>query len=116
LAEQTWKHWKYNLQDEILAINTPDTIPKGWKKNPMTCNNIIKACPFCDQDRWIRKKIGNLEHLHLYCTSEILQKARNHCYQKIEDAIGNLYSFAAHHEYNCDLQDTTRDIQDYRKK
>ena len=108
LAEQSWKHWKYNLQDEILAINTPDNIPKGWKKNPRICNNIVKACPFCDQNPWIRKKIGNLEHLHLYCTSDILQNNRNHCYQKIEDAIGNLYSFAAHHEYNCDLQDTTR--------
>ena len=108
LADQTWKHWKYNLQNQTLAVNTPDTIPKGWKKNPMICNNIIRACPFCKQDPWIRKKIGNLEHLHLYCTSEILQKTRNHCYQKIEDSIGNLYSLAALLEYNCDLRDTTR--------
>jgi hypothetical protein len=73
LADQTWKYWRCNLQDEILQRNTTDTIPKGWKKNPMICNNIIRACPFCDQYPWISKKVGTLEHLHIYYLSNILQ-------------------------------------------
>ncbi len=111
LAEKTWKHWRFSLQDDILKRNTPDTLPKGWKNNPMIRNNIIRACPFCDQSPWISKKVGTLEHLHLYCLSSILQGVRNHCNQKIEEVLYKIYNVAAQFEYGCSIQNATRNTK-----
>jgi hypothetical protein len=56
--------------------------------------------------RWIRK--GNLEHLHLFCHSIHLKKARSECNQKIESALYAIYDFAAMREFHLMLSKTTR--------
>ncbi len=69
----------------------------------MICNNIIRACPFCEESPRVRNNIGNLKHLHLYCSSTHWKKARTHCYQKIELALQNLYDYASIIEFDCPL-------------
>jgi hypothetical protein len=49
-----------------------------------------------------------LEHLHVYCTSQLLVGAHSFCHQKIENAIFALYDFASMREYGTPLQDTLR--------
>jgi len=78
------------------------------EKNSEISNHIIKKCPFCTDESVNNINIGNLEHLHLYCSSRFLQKAREHCLQKIESAIYELYEFAAYKEYNCSLANLRR--------
>jgi hypothetical protein len=97
LANHIWKHWRANL-DETTMSNTATDIPKGWQKISTIANNIIKACPFC-YTLDVHKKIGNLEHLHLYYSSPISTKTRVHCYQKIEGAILDLYNYASVREF-----------------
>jgi hypothetical protein len=95
LANQAWKQWRSSEQNETNMDNIPLTLPKGWRTNPMICNNIIRACSFCRTPARICNRIGNLEHIHLYCPSSFLQRARPHCNQKIEDAIYNLYNYTS---------------------
>jgi hypothetical protein len=72
-------------------------------------DEIIKACPFCNQGaNNKRKSIGNLEHLHIYCASQLLVGARSFCHQKIEKAIFALYYFASMREYGTPLQEALR--------
>mmetsp|Transcript_18768 Transcript_18768/g.26603 ORF Transcript_18768/g.26603 Transcript_18768/m.26603 type:complete len:667 (+) Transcript_18768:896-2896(+) len=47
------------------------------------------------------KKIGNLEHLHLYCPSRHLLRVRHFSNSKIEDALQKIYDFASYRERNC---------------
>jgi len=46
--------------------------------------------------------------MHLYCRAPTLVHARYHCYEKIENALHNLYAFTSVHEYNVPSLDTTR--------
>jgi hypothetical protein len=64
--------------------------------------DIIKACPFCKQRTINSIKIGNLEHLHIYCDSK---HVRAHCNQKIEETLHNLYNFATKREFNCSMDE-----------
>lgn len=108
LCKQIWNNWRKTHATEFNALDLPLTLPKKWRDNPEICNNIIKACPFCNQDNYNVKKKGNLEHLHSYCTSRFLQETREHCYQRIKNALYDLYDYAAMKELNCSLQDTSR--------
>lgn len=108
LVEQLWTIWRLQPQQQSYINNIPISIPKSWKNMPMICNNIIRACPFCQRDYSICNKSGSLEHLHMFCSSEILVQARNHCRQKIETALQNLYNFASKREYDCSLQESNR--------
>jgi hypothetical protein len=49
-----------------------------------------------------------MEHLHMYCTSPILIKAREYCHKKIEGALYDLYNFASIHEYELTLEAAPR--------
>jgi hypothetical protein len=49
-----------------------------------------------------------LEHLHLYCQSTYLRRVQDHYHQEIEDAIYNIYNFAARKECNCSFDNLTR--------
>jgi hypothetical protein len=91
LANLSWMRWKSLQECSLLGDITLTRLPKNWKKNPEICN-VIKACPFCLTINSSDGKVGNLEHLHMYCTSRHLQKVRVHCNQKIEDAIRDLYN------------------------
>jgi hypothetical protein len=74
LAGLIWIRWRSSLSEENM-MNVSINLPKGWQNNPHIADLIIKACPFCPSSRHsidIDKKIGNLEHLHLYCTSPII--------------------------------------------
>jgi hypothetical protein len=108
LANQIWQSWRTLGQNEANISNIPVNIPKDWKNIPMICNNIIRPCPFCKQHLVIQQKIGNLEHLHMYCSSPSLQEVRLHCNQNIENAIRNLYEWSSMIEYNCSFQDRPR--------
>jgi hypothetical protein len=89
--------------------STPVDIPKGWHKMSHTSDEIIKACPFCDRtNEGANKRSGNLEHLHLYCNSQTLIKARFHCHQKIENAICKLYEYASIREYDTSFHENPR--------
>jgi len=44
-----WKIWWSNLSSEEQE-NTPKDIPGGWQKIPTIANNIIKRCPFCNEN------------------------------------------------------------------
>jgi hypothetical protein len=103
LANQIWIHWRKTQQNIPHYENIPKTLPKDWRKNEEICKDIIKACPFCEQRTINSIKIGNLEHLHIYCNSKHLQNVRAHCNQKIEEALHNLYDFAAKREFNCSM-------------
>jgi hypothetical protein len=87
--------------------NIPTTLPKDWRKLPNINNNIIKAGPFCQQMPR-RNPIGNLEHLHQYCSSNVLQRARIHCNQRIEHALHNIYNCASINEYGRELHEEIR--------
>jgi hypothetical protein len=78
---------------------------KTGEKNEEICIDIIKACPFREQRTINSIKIGNLEHLHIYCNSKHLQKVRAHCNQKIEGALHNLYDLAAKREFNYSIDE-----------
>jgi hypothetical protein len=91
LANQIWMYWRRRVQNEAIIDSLPNIIPKNWRKTPELCDNIIRACPFCVSTDGNKVKIGNLENLHLYCSSNSLQKARTNCNQKLEDAIYKLY-------------------------
>jgi len=95
IARMLWKRWRTLEQNQSVIDNIPLELPKNWKEIPTIYNNIIRACPFCQPTLDIRSKIGNLEHLHLYCTSQYLHEARVHCNEKLERAIFNLYNFAS---------------------
>jgi hypothetical protein len=108
LANQIWKQWKTTLSDED-KMNTPCNIPKAWQKTPRVAQKIIKVCPFCNSDtRETNGSIGNLEHLHQYCTGPILVDVRNHCNQKIEDALFDIYDYASIHGYNLPFNECNR--------
>jgi hypothetical protein len=67
-----WQIWYEQLSPE-LQQNTPPDLPSGWQKVPSIADEIIRKCPFsvsCDNATMPR--IGNLEHLHVYCSSPIL--------------------------------------------
>jgi len=105
LANQIWINWRASLPENIKA-STPINIPRGWNKYPHIANYIIKACPFCKTNNSTSiKRIGNLEHLQLYCTAPILLGTRTHCHQKIEVAIYALYNYASFREYKVLLGD-----------
>lgn len=108
MVKQTWIYWKALEQNRAIADTLPESLPKNWKKNFLICNDIIKACPFCQPIPGNRCKIGNLEHLDLYCSSPLLRDARLFCNQKIEDAIYNLCEFSAFREYSCSLVNAER--------
>jgi hypothetical protein len=81
---------------------------KNWQKIPHV-KNIIKTCPFCvTPENRPSDKIGTLEHLPPYCNSPILQKTRDFCYKKIEDALFDIYDFASKREYDTPLEDNVR--------
>jgi len=104
LIQQIWKeYWQSQDLHEHSADAIPHNLPKDWKNIPMICNNIIRACLFCKESPRVRNNIGNLKHLHLYCSSTHLKKARTHCYQKIELALQNLYDYASIIEFDCPL-------------
>jgi hypothetical protein len=54
------------------------------------------------------EKIGNMEHLHIYCTSPILTKTREYCHTRIEAALHALYNSASIHEFATPLATPTR--------
>jgi hypothetical protein len=108
LVHQVWKLWLSLPQNVNLLDDIPATLPKDWRKFPNISNNIIRACPFCLQIPRISYPIGNLEHLHQYCSSTILQRARTHCNQRIENAILNLCNFASINEDGHAFQDRSR--------
>jgi hypothetical protein len=54
------------------------------------------------------ERIGNLEHLHLYCKSSTLVNTRIYCYHKIERANHNLYDFASIRETGISFHQNTR--------
>jgi len=108
LANRIWKSWKAQLPDH-QKILIAENIPSGWQKITHIEKNIIKACPFCNTvDDDADRMSGNLEHLHVYCPSPILVSAREHCHQKIEDAIYALYNYAASREFGTVLENSTR--------
>jgi hypothetical protein len=73
---------------------------------PQIADDIIKRCPFCnDESNTTNGSIGNLEHLHLYCTLPTLKEARAHCNQKIEDALFDIYNYTSKLEYNWPFQE-----------
>ncbi len=96
-----------NKMKLIYVISHPE-YPKNWKNLPMICNNIIRACPFCQNRNMITNRVGNIEHLHLYCSNTCMQRTRLHCNYKIEEALHNLYSFAAQQEYGCSFEESSR--------
>jgi len=108
LVHQIWKHWQSLPQNINLVENIPTTLPKDWRNLPNINNNIIKACPFCQQMPRIKNPIGNLEHLHQYCSSNVLQRARIHCHQRIEHALHNIYNCASINEYGRELHEEIR--------
>jgi hypothetical protein len=72
-------------------------------------DEIIKACPFCDRtNEGANRRSGNMEHLHLYCNSQTLIKARFFCHQKIENAIYKLYEYASIREYDTSFHENPR--------
>jgi hypothetical protein len=84
LVNQIWRHWRAALQ-ENARLDTPENIPKGWQKIQRIANNIIKACPFCERNKNnSAMRIGNMEHLHIYCTAPILTDTRAHCHKKMK--------------------------------
>jgi hypothetical protein len=94
-----WQLWRASLSIELQQYQ-PENIPKDWQKRVEIADEVIKRCPFCHiEDIQARRKNGNLEHLHLYCTSQMLVDTRSFCYQKIEDAIIKLYDFASNREF-----------------
>ncbi len=96
LANHTWTYWRNLEQNKNVRDTIPIQIPKNWKKNEHICNEVVLACPFCnsyESSNGIRK--GNLKHLHLFCPSMHLKKARTECNQKIESALYAIYDFAA---------------------
>lgn len=108
LAKLIWKIWYMNLPPEIQRTTSPE-LPNGWQKIPATAELIIKKCPFCnDCNHNPAPKVGNLEHLHVYCSSPVLEKARKHCHDKLKTAIYELYDFAAIQEYNVPFSEATR--------
>jgi hypothetical protein len=94
------------MKMKIILMNYQVTYLKTWRKYPNICNDIVMACPFCTYTYSENIRKGNLEHLHLYCSSKHLKKARYHCYQKIE--LHNIYNFASMLEYNCPFDESTR--------
>jgi len=96
-----------NKMKLIYVISHPE-YPKNWKNLPMICNNIIRACPFCQNRNMITNRVGNIEHLHLYCSNTCIQRTRLYCNYKIEEALHNLYSFAAQQEYGCSFEESSR--------
>ncbi len=106
MANKIWKKWTLTLPDDIRATH-PATIPKDWQKHPWIAEDIIKRCPFCNVQHH-NIHVGNLEHLHLYCTSQLLQDTRTHCNEKIESAIHEMYHYASLREYGVSLQDANR--------
>jgi hypothetical protein len=108
LANLIWQSWQTTLPANI-CVTKPINIPKDWQKHSDIADEIIKACPFCNQgDNNTRKSMGNLEQLHIFCTSQVLAGARSFCHQKIENAIFALYDFASMREYGTLLQETLR--------
>jgi hypothetical protein len=110
LAHQAWIYWEKLRKDENenYTDELPNDLPKNWRKYPNICKDIVMACPFCTYTYSENIRKGKLEHLHLYCSSKHLKKARYHCYQKIEDALHNIYNFASMLEYNCPFDESTR--------
>jgi hypothetical protein len=108
LANQIWVYWRNLDCNDCIRDTLSENIAKDWRKNSEICDNIIKACPFCNSISFENVKKGNLEHLHLYCPSIHLKKAREHCNWKIEEALTNLYIYAAKLEYNCTMDATDR--------
>ncbi len=84
LVNQTWQHWRKQLQNTNVLDFLSVTVPKDWRKNPEINNKIIKACPFCLPPPNGDSNLGNLEHRHLYCSSNHLQKARHICNQELK--------------------------------
>ena len=80
LANHIWSFWRHSAHNAQIIDTLPVTIPKNWKKNPYICDDIIKACPFCSTFTGKNSK-GNLEHLHIYCPSQHLQRVRSYCNQ-----------------------------------
>jgi hypothetical protein len=110
LTALIWKRWRSSLPEENMT-NVPINLPKGWQNNSHIADTIIKGCPFCPSSRHsidAAKIIGNLEHLHLYCTSPIISDVRHHCSQKNEHAIPELYNFASMCEYQTPFQESPR--------
>jgi hypothetical protein len=90
LVNQTWTYWKNLKNNLLIKDNFPTLLPENWKKHPEIGDNIIKACPFRSLPQKNNNKKGNVKHLHLYCTSSFLQRAKTHYNQKIEAAIHKL--------------------------
>jgi len=107
IVHQIWEYWR-NRQSATDRENIPIDIPKNWKDIPLIRDHLIKACPFCGSFGVEGNKIGNLEHLHLYCPNIYLQKARDLGNQNLEKAIYDVYNFAAKIQYNCSQENTTR--------
>jgi hypothetical protein len=89
-----------------MQETTSSELPKGWQKLDTIANEVIKKCFFCPcpNNHGQTPRTGNLEHLHLFCTAPVLVDTREHCYEKNEQAIYELYNFAAIHEYNTPFE------------
>jgi hypothetical protein len=111
LAKQIWQVWRsyQPLEDQE---EFPVNLPKDWQKMPILAEKIMKACPFCshyqddldDPD----SRIGNLEHLHLYCPCKHLVDARTYSHQQIETALRDLYNYASIRERNLTFEENHR--------
>jgi len=86
LAPLVWQRYYLTLNAED-RLATHEHLPKDWRADPLVAAEIMR-CPFCTS---IYE--GDLEHLHLFCTTPILQQLREQCYERIENALHNLYSF-----------------------
>jgi hypothetical protein len=107
-ANQIWQYWRAKLPQEA-KINTPVDISKGRQKMTHVSDEIIKACPLCDTTNdGTNKRSSNLEHLHLYCNTQTLIKARFYCHQKIENAICELHKYASVREYGTSFHENSR--------
>ena len=106
LVNLAWKYWR-SLSSSEIQETTPVNVPKNWKKDTKI-SNIIKACPFCVSPGDTDNPIGNLEHLHYYCSMKHLRTTREHCLERLEEALYNIYDFAAVQQYNCSLQEARR--------
>ena len=108
LANLMWKRWRDTQHHKPYFATLPEDVPKDWQKRPVICNFIIKACPLCSCSNSTDNMKGNLEHLHIYCPSRPLEKVRNFCNQKIEQALLALYDFAAMRQYQRPFEDCNR--------
>ena len=106
---KAWESWHYSLTPDEQA-NVPATLPKDWRKDKWASDSVLRVCPACNVHRTDHTKecMGTLEHMHLYCASPHLVKARAICYEGIETSLESIYNFASYVEYNKPTPETSR--------